>query len=67
MRLLTCKELAFELNRNVTYVYAMRTAGFEMPGGRATVSDAVTWLSRNPEFRRDNARGVKAQIRAKVG
>ncbi len=67
MKLLTCKELAFELNRNVSYVYAMRSAGFKMPAGRATISDAVTWLSHNPEFRRDHARDAKPQIAEKVG
>jgi hypothetical protein len=46
--LLTAKELAAALKRNVKYVYAMKACGFLMPGNRATVGMALTWLVRNP-------------------
>jgi hypothetical protein len=49
-KLLSCKELAWSLNRNVNYVYAMRAAGFSMPGDRATVQAAIEWLADNPDF-----------------
>ena len=51
-RLLSCKELAWQLNRHVNYVYAMRRAGFHMPGDRTTLHDALQWLSQNPHWRR---------------
>ena len=47
-RLLTTKELAAALGRNRTYVVAMKRAGFVMPGGLATVTEARAWLVRNP-------------------
>jgi hypothetical protein len=50
--LLTAKELAGKLKRAVTYVYAMRKAGFEMPGKRSTVGDAIAFLRRCPEPRK---------------
>lgn len=46
--LLTPKELAAALKRSLDYVYAMRKAGFPMPGKRATLADALVWLSDNP-------------------
>jgi hypothetical protein len=46
--LLTCKELAAMLGRCVRYVYDMRRAGFDMVGGKATVKQALAFLSRNP-------------------
>lgn len=46
--LLTSKELAYALKRSVTYVYAMRAQGFIMPGGRATLREAQSFLARNP-------------------
>lgn len=46
--LLTSKELAAQLKRSIDYVYAMRKAGFPMPGKRATLADALAWLSDNP-------------------
>ena len=46
--LLTSKELAAALKRSIDYVYAMRKAGFPMPGKRATLTDALAWLSDNP-------------------
>jgi hypothetical protein len=47
-KLLTVKELAFELRRSTKFVYAMRALGFEMPGGTATVTEARAWLMKNP-------------------
>jgi hypothetical protein len=46
--LLTSKELAAALKRSLDYVYAMRKAGFPMPGKRATLAAALTWLADNP-------------------
>jgi hypothetical protein len=43
-KLLSCKELAYELGYHYRYVYAMRAAGFLMPGKRATVAAALAWL-----------------------
>ena len=48
MTLLTPKELAAALGRARTYVYAMKRAGFSMPGNRATVDEARSFLARNP-------------------
>jgi|GEM_PF-6806455 len=57
--LLTPKELAGMLKRNVSYVYAMRVRGFAMPGGRATLVDALSWLNSNPNPRKGEPRGGK--------
>ena len=46
-QLLTAKELAFELRRSYRYVRYMRKAGFQMPGGVATIAEARQWLERN--------------------
>lgn len=46
--MLQCKELAFALRRHVSFVYAMRWRGFQMPGGVASVAMAQAWLVRNP-------------------
>jgi hypothetical protein len=46
--LLTSKELASALKRSLDYVYAMRKAGFPMPGKRATLAAALVWLTDNP-------------------
>jgi len=46
--LLTRKELAEKLRRNVCFVARMRALGFKMPGGTATLSEARIWLLRNP-------------------
>lgn len=54
-KLLTCKELAWSLNKNVSYIYAMRKAGFHMPGGVATVESAIEWLAENPDFSKRKA------------
>jgi len=48
----TVKELAGLLKRATSYVYAMRAQGFRMPGGRATLAQALQWLEENPNPRR---------------
>lgn len=58
-RLLSVKELAFEIGRSRTYVSAMKRCGFRMPGGKATASEALKWLRRRPGFRRAGAYGIK--------
>lgn len=52
-KLLSPKELADALGRNRTYVFAMKRRGFAMPGGRATLADALAWLEANPYPRRN--------------
>lgn len=49
--LLTSKELAGLLRRDVSFVYAMRAGGFPMPGGTATLSEARAWLIAHPNPR----------------
>ena len=51
-QLLSPKELARRLNRHANYIYLMRKAGFPMPGYRAAVEDALTWLEQNPDWRK---------------
>jgi hypothetical protein len=46
--LLTSKELAGALKRHVSFVYAMKARGFKMPGGLATVEQALRHLARHP-------------------
>jgi len=53
-RLLSIKELASELGRERTYVWAMKCRGFKMPGGRATLLDALAWLEKHPTPRSRN-------------
>ena len=48
--LLYADELAEALRRGRCYIYAMKAAGFEMPGGTATVNEARTWLRAHPNF-----------------
>lgn len=48
--LMTVKELAAAMKRSPWYVYAMRRAGFPMPGGTATVQEARDWLAARPGF-----------------
>jgi len=50
-KLLCVKELAGELGRHTSYIYAMRRDGFEMPAGLSTVNQAVAWLAKRPHFR----------------
>lgn len=51
-RLLTSKELADALRRSLSYVYKMRSLGFPMPGGVATIAEARAWLTDNPNPRK---------------
>ena len=51
-RLLTAKELAGELKRHPSYVHAMKHRGFRMPGERATLDNALKWLSSHPHPRK---------------
>jgi len=46
---LTVKELAVGLRRSEKYVYAMRSLGFQMVGGMATLAEALAWLERHPK------------------
>jgi len=48
--LLYQKELAARIRKSRTFVCAMKKAGFEMPGGTATVEEARAWLRANPKF-----------------
>lgn len=48
--LLYADELADALRRSRGYIYAMKKAGFEMPGGTATVGEARAWLRAHPGF-----------------
>ncbi len=53
-KLLSMKELAGVLGRDRTYVWAMKRAGFAMPGGRARITDAIAWLEKHPTPRARN-------------
>lgn len=64
IELLTPKELAGALKRNVSYVYAMRARGFSMPGNRGTLADALAWLTSHPQPRKGEPRG---RVRARTG
>jgi len=46
--LLTTKELAEKLKRDVSYIYAMKRQGFVMVSNRSTLAAAITWLLRHP-------------------
>lgn len=46
--LLSCKDLALYLKRSLSYIYAMRKRGFKMPGNRASICQALSWLAKNP-------------------
>jgi hypothetical protein len=50
--LLSVKELAWQMKRHPSYIYAMRQAGFSMPGNRTTLAAALDWLARNPDWRK---------------
>ena len=43
--------LAAALGVTPVFVKRMKWAGFQMPGGVATVQWALAWLKANPEFR----------------
>lgn len=57
--LLTTKELAAMLKRAPGYVYAMKTRGFPMPGGRARLAEALSWLTKHPQPRAERRHGRK--------
>jgi hypothetical protein len=59
-QLLTAKELAEALRRHPTYVYAMRKAGFPMPGFRATLSSAIAWVTDHPQPRKSTRAHTRA-------
>ena len=50
MKLLNKKQLAAELGVSRDYVTAMCRNGFRMPGGRATVAEALGWRKTAPDF-----------------
>lgn len=52
--LLFADELAEALRRSRCYIYAMKKAGFAMPGGTATVAEAREWLRAHPNFSTTN-------------
>ncbi len=56
--LLSSKELAWVLKRDVDYVYRMRRLGFLMIGGRTTLNNALLWLKSNgsPYSKRNSAK-----------
>lgn len=50
--LLNGTELADRLNVDRRFVTAMRAQGFTLSlGGKTTLTDALTWLRENPNFR----------------
>ena len=49
--LLDRKGLAEKLLRHRSYIDAMVRDGFRMPGGRATVNQAIRWLINHPNFK----------------
>ena len=49
--LLNMKLLASELGVSPVFIKRMKYAGFEMPGGVATVEWALDWLRKHPDFR----------------
>lgn len=48
---LTSKEIANRLRKHISYVYAMRRAGFQMPGRVAQFRAVIIWLRKNPSPR----------------
>ena len=46
--LLSVKEVAYAIGRNVSYVYRMRRIGFKMPGGRTTIAEVKQFLTEHP-------------------
>ena len=47
-QLLSVKEVAYALGRNVSYIYRMRKLGLKMPGGRITLGEVKAFLEKNP-------------------
>ncbi|MBN8249740.1 MAG: hypothetical protein J0L84_20155 [Verrucomicrobia bacterium] len=46
--LLDIKGIAYALRRSRRYVDSMKRIGFPMPGGRATLADALAFLAEHP-------------------
>ncbi|RRJ96840.1 hypothetical protein Ga0100231_024035 [Opitutaceae bacterium TAV4] len=64
--LLSRKELALALKRNVSYVKAMLRDGFPMPGKRATLAEARAWIASQPNFRQKRPLRPKEPKRAQT-
>jgi len=65
-KLLNLRDLSLELNVRYDYVKDMKKVGFPMPfGGRTTLTLAVQWLNKHPNFRED-ARLLKLSNRPKL-
>lgn len=50
-RLLSCKELAGELRKSPSFIYAMVKKGFPLTAGLATLAQALDWLASHPHPR----------------
>lgn len=67
-RLLSIKELAYELRRHRNYISEMKRAGFAMPGNQTTVNEANSWIAQNPRWRsRLPKRRKKRQMNSSEG
>ena len=53
------KNLAGLLLRHPSYVYDMKSFGFQMPGGRASLRQAHQWLADHPEYTRASAAEIR--------
>ena len=51
-KLLAPKEMADKLGRDVSYVFAMKRRGFQMPGNRGYLSEARNFLLKCPKPRK---------------
>lgn len=49
------KGLAGALKKSPGYIYDMKSEGFIMPGDRASLRMAISWLTNHPEFSRAKA------------
>lgn len=49
--LLTIAELAKVLKRSKAYVYLAKKSGMPFIANRITLSDALSWLKLNPDFK----------------
>lgn len=58
------KGLAAGLKRSREYVSDMKSAGFFMPAGRASLRMAVQWLADHPKFSRKQAKAVRFSRRS---
>lgn len=59
-KLLSMKELANLLGRDIKYVWHMKRKGFSMAGGRATLGEARTFLAKCPKPCKDSAKRSKS-------